>query len=439
MFSCLLSKELVDRSATSAEKLASKTDCVASKILYSLPMDSEIRSALYELTIKEILARLKGILTFSREHRASKDALIDHVLQSAPAEQVAFLQQAGLDRREEKIRGQRAAEETRKRRRNDQQNTRRTAQRVESSTLTPEGEMDNQTTSQFLQLPTDAQVKGCYREFYKATSNTAVATGICGVCARALDVATDKVVPYSINSLPNAHRLVPRVPHPAHTLFDGKLLEPKGVEGEGSNAVVKTCGDCFGDLKKTVDNPPQYSLANNMWIGKIPWKLQVLTVPEQLLIALLYPRVYVFKLFPKKIGGRRDASTLQRGMRGNVSTYELDMDGILSMVQGNLMPRPPAVLASVISVTFIGLGNLPKQWLRTTFRVRRQFVFEALRWLKNHNPKYYGAIEIDPVRIEQLPEDNVPKEILGVVRQSTDTGIVDQESDGYVPMDDSGE
>ena len=48
------------------------------------------------------------------------------------------------------------------------------------------------------------------------------------------------------------------------------------------------------------------------------------------------------------------------------------MDGISSMLHGNLMPRPPAVLASVISVTFIGLGDLPKHWLRTTFRVRRR-------------------------------------------------------------------
>ena len=252
-------------------------------------MDSEIRSALYELTVKEIMARLKGILTFSQEHRASKDALIGHVLQNAPTQQVSFLRQAGLDKREEKIQGQQAAEETRKRRRNNQQNTRRTAQRLESSALTPEGETDDPPTSPFLRLPTDTQVKGCYREFYKATSNAAMATGICGVCARALDVITNKVVPYSINSLPNVHRLIPRIPHPAHTLFDGKLLEPRGVEGEGSNAVVKICRECFEDLKKTVDNPPQYSLANNMWIGKIPWELQVLTVPEQLLIALLYP------------------------------------------------------------------------------------------------------------------------------------------------------
>ena len=124
-------------------------------------------------------------------------------------------------------------------------------------------------------------------------------------------------------------------------------------------------------------------------------------------------------------------------MQGNVSSYELNMDGISSMLHGNLMPRPPAVLASVISVTFIGLGDLPKRWLRTTFRVRRHSVFEALRWLKANNAKYYGDIEIDPSRIQQLPEDDVPLEVLGVVRQSSDTGLVDQENDGYVPVDDS--
>lgn len=111
------------------------------------------------------------------------------------------------------------------------------------------------------------------------------------------------------------------------------------------------------------------------------------------------------------------------------------MDGVVSMVQGDLMPRPTAILPSIISVTFIGRGDLPKHWLRTTFRVRRQVIFEALRWLKTHNTKYYGHITIDLDRIHQLPEDDVPAEILGLIWQTTDTGLINQESAGYVPMD----
>ena len=125
------------------------------------------------------------------------------------------------------------------------------------------------------------------------------------------------------------HHLVPLCPHPAHTLFDGKLLEPQGVKGEGEDAIVSTCGECFDNLKTSEDKPPKHALVNNMSIGNIPWVLSILTFPEQLLIAHLYPPVYVFKLFPKKIGGIRDAKNLQRGMQGNVSTYKLGSDTVV--------------------------------------------------------------------------------------------------------------
>ena len=70
----------------------------------------------------------------------------------------------------------------------------------------------------------------------------------------------------------------------------------------------------------------------------MPWQLQVLTFPEQLLVSLIYPHVFVFKLFPKRSGGVRDMSSLQRAMQGNVSSYELNMQGIASKVEGKLMP-----------------------------------------------------------------------------------------------------
>lgn len=68
------------------------------------------------------------------------------------------------------------------------------------------------------------------------------------------------------------------------------------------------------------------------------------------------------------------------------------------------------------------------------FRVRRQAVYNALKWLKEHNTAYYGDVEISTERIMQLPDDDIPDEILHGVRQCTDSGVVDQESDGYVPI-----
>lgn len=69
-------------------------------------------------------------------------------------------------------------------------------------------------------------------------------------------------------------------------------------------------------------------------------------------------------------------------MHGNVCTYDHNMDAISA-----------------------------KNWLRSTFRVRCHAVHDALQWLKLHNPKYYGQIEISPERLDNLPQDDVLVEI----------------------------
>ncbi|KIJ13524.1 hypothetical protein PAXINDRAFT_13640 [Paxillus involutus ATCC 200175] len=351
--------------------------------------------------------------------RQNKDILLDRILNHAPAEQIKFLCEAG----QQKIEGKVAMGSERRR-----------GSKRKHAEEDVEEEYD---PSKFLVLPTDEELKDCYTRFWKATSNAAVETSICGVCARECGVIDNRLSQISLSDLPNVNQLIPKKTHPAHDLFDGKLLEPAGVKSEGNTCVISICHSCSEELKKVTDKLPRYSLANKLWIGCVPWQLQVLTFPEQLLIALLYPRVYVFKLFPKRQGGVWDTSMLQRAMRRNVSTYDLNMEGITSMVEGRLMPRPPALLASLISVTFIALGELPKNWIHSTFRVCCRVVFEALQWLKEHNAKYYGNIEISVSRIESLPEDDVPQEITSIIRQSDDVGIVDQESEGYVPVDDN--
>ena len=259
---------------------------------------------------------------------------------------------------------------------------------------------------------------------------------ICAICARDLNCREHNIKAASLQDLPNMHQLIPHTKHPKHDLYEGKLLDPMGVSIVDGVYMVKTCHQCRVSLEKDgPDLPPALSLANNLWIGQVPLELSCLTFPEQLLIAHLYPRVYVFKLFPKK-GFTGDSSRLQRGMRGTVTTYELDQTGISSMLEDNLMPWPPQILASFLSVTFIGLGQLPKKWLLSLFRVRRLKVMEALQWLKQNNQKYYGDINIDLSRLMKLPEDDIPVEIEGIVRQSTDVGIILQESEGYVPLDD---
>jgi hypothetical protein len=166
----------------------------------------------------------------------------------------------------------------------------------------------------------------------------------------------------------------------------------------------------------------------------VPWELSSLTFAEHLLIPRVYPRVFVIKLFPKSNARHGlDEQHLQGALRGNVTSFELNSDAIADMISGNLMPHPPSVLASVLSVTFIGKRTIPTPAALQLFRVRRHAVAAALRWLKENNPKYYGDIEIDESRLGMLPEDDVPDEVRVNMRQETDDLVLNLESDGYVP------
>jgi len=55
-------------------------------------------------------------------------------------------------------------------------------------------------------------------------------------------------------------------------------------------------------------------------------------------------------------------------------------------------------------------------------------------WLKKNNP-LYADIEISDERLEHLPEDAIPSELLHTVRYSSDIETVYREHDGYVPVD----
>lgn len=388
-------------------------------------MDELVRDDVASLTISKLCELAHGLITIPRSVRDRKEILVEHLLAARCAEFCARVR-TYID-----IRGD-VDPATKKRKRKERPVVCRKAARLEATIAE-----EIRDTSQFLQLPSDTQVKACYRQFYEATSNPAVEMTVCAVCAREVGVRDDRVVTCQLRLLPHSERLIPARPHHMHDLYAGRLLQAEGcIDGNmAEETMLQVCGSCLTELESDRDKPPRFSLANNLWIGRVPWQLQTLTFPEQLLIALLYPRVYVFKLYPKDPQFRPDPATLQRGMRGNVSTYDMNLEDVSSMIHGDFLPRPPIVLSSIISVTFIGRGTLPKRYLWTIFRVRRQFVFEALVWLKANNPKYYGRIQIDHARIQQLPEDDVPDEITSLVRHTTDTALVDQESAGYVPVD----
>lgn len=88
--------------------------------------------------------------------------------------------------------------------------------------------------------------KACYSHFYEATSNAALASSVCGVCARERFKVADGVVDIPLSAIPNAKRLVPTRSHPKHDLFDGKLLHPRGVHVAEETVYVCVCGSNCG-------------------------------------------------------------------------------------------------------------------------------------------------------------------------------------------------
>ena len=223
----------------------------------------------------------------------------------------------------------------------------------------------------------------------------------------------------------------PAEQHPGHNIFRDMLLEPRGINVIANT--VNVCYGCYVDLER--NKLPPFALANNMWIGRVPHCLQRLTVAERLLIAKYLPTAYVVKLYPKQTGSAHwDHSQLYNGLKGCVATYALDPKLVMSMLEGNLLPSLPLILSATIAITFITPAGKVQQPLPDMLRVRRSYVQEALEWLKLHNV-LYKDIEISEARLQLLPDDGIPNEILCMIKHSTDMEAVTHEHEGYVPTD----
>jgi hypothetical protein len=172
-----------------------------------------------------------------------------------------------------------------------------------------------------------------------------------------------------------------------------------------------------------------------MWIENVPRELQGLTLPECVLLAKYFPTAYIVKLFPKhKNAFAWDCSQMHSGLKGNVSTYQLNPRQVAGMIDGRLYPAPAKILAATIGITFIGPKGFREPTMPAMFRVRRWKVREALLWLKANN-LLYADIEISEERLSQLPEDGVPDELMMTAKYSPEIKAVEREHEGYVPTD----
>jgi Domain of unknown function (DUF6570) len=266
-------------------------------------------------------------------------------------------------------------------------------------------------------------------KFIDKSSNKYIQQAVCCVCARRMEKVRTR---YStVKEIPHQVMLKPGKTNGQHHLTKGLLLHESAMVYNDEETHGQVCYECWDSLSKAV--LPRLSLANNLWIGPVPFELSVLTLPEQVLISRFYPASYIIKLYPKTRGGSSwDEKQLNCRLHGNVSTYRLDPSQVAHMASGLLLPSRPNILAAIISVTLVGPQNVKEKTLKGVLQVRRQRVLEALSWLKGHNP-IYAAVEIDMEAINQLPVEGIPDSMMDNVKVDTTVCHLEEEQSGYIP------
>ena len=373
----------------------------------------EASSALYCQTSQQLRAAVSGQLSIPHVERHRKDSLVPFILQNASREIVEHMQK------------------------NADVHMRRVDREKNRAKAVREGRIEarmarNRDYGRYMNLPDKEERKRRWRMFYEATTAKALSTSICAVCGRELMMIKDGVMKYAWEDFPGKKKLVPIQWHSAQYTLDNCLLLREAVIVEHEKVYVQTCAKCYDHLRSEEEGPPAFSLANGLWIGEWPRELEDLTVTEQKLLALVYPRLHVYKLYPKQYCGEEG---LQRAMRGSLCSYPLNTEKMADMLAGKLLPRKPDVLPSLVAILYIGTGKLPEEPLKRLLRVRREKVRNALVWLKRNNPKYYGDVEISDLILQQLPEDDIPDQLKAVIRTTDNEKIVDEENDGYVPVE----
>lgn len=370
-------------------------------------------------------------VSYQYSHRQSKQGLISDIAGMEPKLQMIIRVAAGDEKRKR---------ESEKRERNELRQKRKWEgfQDITIHKRRRIGEVEDYTG--FMDPMDDELLKERISKFIARTNNDALRTSICSSCARERpQVEIDTVL---LPDIPNSHLLKPFTNHKAHDLTYNLLLHkprtsmgtPLPIPSIEREVQVNICKDCHQDLMK--GKVPLFSLANNMWIGDIPHELHVLSLPERVLVARYFPAAHIVKLFPKAKGAKFwDTSILNSGVKGNVSTYWLDPDSIVDMLDHKNLPPSPNILAATIGVTIVGPQNLPERTLPGFLWVRRERVRRALLWLQENNPLYRDIV-INQENLDLLPENDIPRQILATTRYSSDTSTLEQERSGYVVSDD---
>ncbi|KZV64784.1 hypothetical protein PENSPDRAFT_587810, partial [Peniophora sp. CONT] len=186
-----------------------------------------------------------------------------------------------------------------------------------------------------------------------------------------------------------------------HPVLNGLLLCRGGVIVDDSQASLRLCSQCHSSLRS--GSMPQYALANGIYRGRLPDEFHSMTWVEELACSLYRTWNMVTRLFCGLGDKPEDVERQPRVMSGNTCACE---NGILDLA--SILPRTPANMRDLISVSFIGSGELKSTYMMPVFHIRKPLVWSFLLWSKQNNP-LYKDITLDSCILDQYPDyDLIP-------------------------------
>jgi len=262
-----------------------------------------------------------------------------------------------------------------------------------------------------------------YADFYHTTHSLAqnIVCASCGIighdvacfqsvcatdhCLRFLSVADDVYVPYDFSSGVDA--------------IDRRhiIIDKQGLSGDDT---VVLCNSCHKSIKS--GRRPHESLANFRWVGAQPDELRDLTWLEELLIARAHLVARIVRLEERK-------TSSYFALKGHTVLLPQDTTRLL-----DLLPMSPSSLPDVVRVVWTGKSAPEKARLRSHFTVRKQKVYDALKWLCRHHEDY-RQVTIDEERISAWESTMVATELLDSIAHVADPSAEDASRSGFATED----
>jgi hypothetical protein len=195
------------------------------------------------------------------------------------------------------------------------------------------------------------------------------------------------------------------------------MVDKEGLSTEGK---VVLCSRCRESLRS--GHCPNESLANFHWVGMVPEELQDLTWLEELLIARAHLVGRIVRL-------QERAKSSYFTLKGHTGLLPQDTIRLL-----DLLPMHLSSLPDMVRVIWTGKSAPDKVRLHSYFTVRRQKVYDALRWLCRHHEDY-RHVTIDEECISASEQTVVATDLLESIAHMADTSAEDASHSRFATED----